>query len=239
MTFERGRLEGELEFDHADPAQFARNASKTVYPVQSKRQNFYGLYGKRALDIFFVMLTAPVWATLVIIFSAIVMLDGRNPFYVQNRVGLNGRAFRMWKIRSMVTGAETLLGQYLAQNPDFRAEWDDKQKLDFDPRVTKVGKFLRKTSFDELPQFWNVLIGDMSMVGPRPMMTDQKAIYPGTAYYLLRPGVTGPWQISARNRSSFRERARYDEAYMQNCSLATDLRMILQTVPVVVKGRGV
>lgn len=239
MTFERGRIEDKLDYDHADLVQLARMSGIPDYSDKSKRRNFYALYGKRPLDIFFVVLTAPVWAALVIFFAAIVMLDGRNPFYVQNRVGLGGRTFRMWKIRSMVSGADDLLGQYLAQNPASRAEWDEKQKLDQDPRITRIGRFLRKTSLDELPQFWNVLIGDMSLVGPRPMMTDQKAIYPGTAYYALRPGVTGPWQVSARNRSSFRERARYDEDYKQNCSLAADLSMVFKTVPVVLKGRGV
>ncbi len=145
----------------------------------------------------------------------------------------------MWKIRSMVVGADDVLDQYLSADPAIRAEWDEKQKLEKDPRITRVGKLLRKTSFDELPQFWNVLVGDMSLVGPRPMMVDQKMIYPGSAYYALRPGVTGPWQISARNRSSFRKRARYDERYLEECSLGHDLRTVLNTVPVVLAGRGV
>ena len=119
----------------------------------------------------------------------------------------------MWKLRSMVPNAEAVLEAHLASNPDARAEWDLNQKLNDDPRITRFGRALRRSSFDELPQLWNVLQGEMSLVGPRPMMCSQKSLYPGQEYYLMRPGVTGFWQVSARNQTSFRERAEFDRAY--------------------------
>ncbi|NQY60756.1 sugar transferase, partial [Cognatishimia sp.] len=127
---------------------------------------------------------------------------------------------------------------YLAQNPAEAREWNEKQKLINDPRITPVGHLIRKTSLDELPQLWNVLIGDMSLVGPRPIMVDQKKIYPSDAYYDLRPGITGPWQISSRNESSFVERADFDGDYLNDLSFASDLRIMFKTVGVVVNATG-
>jgi lipopolysaccharide/colanic/teichoic acid biosynthesis glycosyltransferase len=166
------------------------------------------------------------------------MLDGKSPFYTQPRVGRNGHIFRMWKLRSMVADADARLGAYLDSNPERRREWDETQKLRDDPRITRVGRIIRKTSIDELPQLWNVLRGEMSLVGPRPMMPDQQAIYPGTAYYALRPGITGFWQTSVRNESSFADRARFDAQYFRDLSLGTDLVVMLRTVRVVLCGTG-
>ena len=112
------------------------------------------------------------------------------------------------------------------------------QKLKNDPRITPLGRFLRRTSLDELPQLWNVLMGDMSIVGPRPMMCNQRALYPGTEYYVMRPGITGFWQTSARNESSFHERAGFDQAYYRAVSLRTDLAIIWRTFSVVLRGTG-
>ncbi len=156
---------------------------------------------KRALDVALVLLAAPLALLIIVLFCPLIMLDGKSPFYTQPRVGRNGRIFRMWKLRSMVADADARLGAYLDANPERRREWDENQKLRDDPRITRVGRIIRKTSIDELPQLWNVLRGEMSMVGPRPMMPDQQAIYPGTAYYALRPGITGFWQTG---RSSMR-----------------------------------
>ena len=119
-----------------------------------------------------------------------------------------------------------------------RAEWDETQKLKNDPRITPFGRFLRKSSLDELPQLWNVFVGDMSLVGPRPMMLNQQALYPGTAYYALRPGITGFWQTAGRNRTSFEARAEYDTSYEAELSLATDVKILARTVSVVVNGTG-
>ena len=128
--------------------------------------------------------------------------------------------FRLWKLRSMVVDADRKLEEYLCANPAARAEWDETQKLKDDPRITAAGRLIRKTSLDELPQLWNVLIGDMSLVGPRPMMPQQAELYPGRDYYRLRPGLTGLWQISDRNATSFAARAAYDAEYSRQMSLA-------------------
>jgi lipopolysaccharide/colanic/teichoic acid biosynthesis glycosyltransferase len=167
-----------------------------------------------------------------------VALDGGAPFYRQDRIGRGGRLFRLVKIRTMVPGAEALLARHLAACPAARAEWDRTQKLARDPRVTRIGRLLRASSLDELPQLWNVLRGDMSLVGPRPMLPEQRALYPGRAYYALRPGLTGPWQVSARNRSGFADRAGFDQAYHAGLSLAGDLRLIAATVRVVLRRTG-
>ncbi|MEZ5715952.1 MAG: sugar transferase [Paracoccaceae bacterium] len=144
---------------------------------------------KRLLDIVVVLLAAAPTVALLVPLMAIIALDGRSPIYVQKRLGKGGRVFRMFKLRSMVAGADEILEAYLARNPEARAEWDHSQKLKNDPRITGFGAFIRKTSLDELPQLLNVLKGDMSLVGPRPMMLDQRDLYPGAAYYDMRPGT--------------------------------------------------
>lgn len=193
---------------------------------------------KRIVDISLVLLAAPFLLPLMGLFAVLVMLDGGAPFYVQERVGRNGRIFRMWKLRTMAPDAEARLEQLLEADPEMRAEWEHSQKLRHDPRITGVGHMLRKSSIDELPQLWNVLRGDMSLVGPRPMMPDQQELYPGRSYYTMRPGVTGLWQVSERNLCSFADRARFDAEYDHRLSLLTDLRVMVETVWVVLRGTG-
>jgi len=200
-----------------------------------------GLYrnvAKRGLDLVGVLLLAIPAIIILAIFAVIIALSGSLPFYSQKRIGKNDRVFRMWKLRSMVPNAEQRLEEYLAQNPEARAEWDRTQKLKNDPRITRIGHFIRKTSLDELPQLLNVYVGDMSLVGPRPMMCEQRDLYPGKAYYKLQPGITGFWQISERNETSFAERAYYDTSYHQQLSLFTDLQVLFRTVAVVLRGTG-
>ena len=193
---------------------------------------------KRVLDVTLSAIVMIPASVLIGLFAALVALDGRNPFYRQERIGRNGKTFFMWKLRSMVPGADKVLDTYLDSNNDARKEWDRTQKLKNDPRITPIGRFIRKTSIDELPQLFNVLNGEMSLVGPRPMMVNQRALYPGIAYYALRPGITGFWQTSSRNESSFAERATFDASYFREISLMTDLRVLFKTVSVVVKGTG-
>ncbi|ABI93433.1 bacterial sugar transferase (plasmid) [Roseobacter denitrificans OCh 114] len=193
---------------------------------------------KRILDVTAAFIIIPIISPLIALMAAIIAFDGHNPFYSQLRIGRNGRTFRIWKLRTMVQNADDLLEAYLAENPDARIEWDTTQKLKHDPRITFVGRVLRKTSADELPQLLNVLNGTMSLVGPRPMMLCQKAAYPGKGYYSLRPGITGPWQVSDRNKVSFSDRARYDDEYYQTVSFKTDALLLLRTVSVVVRGTG-
>lgn len=198
----------------------------------------YPRLGKRVLDVALVLIALPLWLPLILVAAAIVALDGNSPFYAQRRVGRGGQVFRMWKLRSMVPGADALLERHLSGDPEARAEWDDTQKLRADPRITRFGRFLRKSSMDELPQLINVLSGEMSLVGPRPMMPAQQVLYPGSRYYAMRPGLTGFWQISDRNQCRFRDRARFDDAYWMAQTLRTDARILLRTVGVVLRGTG-
>ncbi|MCT8971058.1 sugar transferase [Microbaculum sp. A6E488] len=184
------------------------------------------------------LLTAPISIPIVLSLALLVRRDGGKAFYRQDRLGKNGRTFKLWKLRTMVPDAERFLVEYLEQNPEAAREWHETQKLRRDPRVTRLGEFMRKHSIDELPQLWNVLIGDMSLVGPRPMLPDQEALYPGHAYFLMRPGLTGLWQISARNDGTFASRAAYDDRYEEIKSLRVDLAIMLSTVGVVVRGTG-
>ncbi|SEW44238.1 Sugar transferase involved in LPS biosynthesis (colanic, teichoic acid) [Cognatiyoonia koreensis] len=210
-----------------------------VEPKRSLQKMMYRAYGKRLLDLILVIGTAPVTVPVIALLAIAVLITGQSPFYVQQRIGLNGKIFLMFKLRTMLPNAEKRLELYLKDNPDARAEWDSKQKLLEDPRVTPIGNWLRKTSLDELPQLINVLNGSMSLVGPRPMMPEQKAQYKGAAYYRLRPGMTGLWQVSDRNDCEFTGRVRFDEIYGRMVSLTTDIRVLAQTVVVVIKGTGV
>jgi lipopolysaccharide/colanic/teichoic acid biosynthesis glycosyltransferase len=162
----------------------------------SQADSFYATTGKRALDVFLVIISLPIVLPVMLVVAVLISLDGCGPFYRQARVGKNGRVFTMWKLRSMVQNADELLEDTLEKDPAARQEWNSKQKLTNDPRITPIGRFVRKTSLDELPQLFNVLSGDMSLVGPRPMMPEQRKLYRGRAYYQLRPGVSGNWQIS-------------------------------------------
>lgn len=207
---------------------FTTNTSGSVYRT----------YFKRVLDLTLVSIAAIPVLIILGVCALLVARDGGSPFYCQTRVGRFGKTFKMWKLRSMVTNAEKALEDHLAKDPAARAEWDRNQKLRQDPRITKVGAILRKTSLDELPQLWNVVKGEMSLVGPRPMMVEQQVLYPGSAYYALRPGLTGFWQVSVRNESSFAERANYDAEYLKKVSLVEDVKVIWKTVSVVTQGTG-
>ena len=195
---------------------------------------------KRLLDMlgaaFLLILIAPV----LFIFWLLVRQDGGSGFYGQPRVGRGGREFTCWKLRSMCVDAEARLAELIAADPLAAEEWHVSQKLRNDPRITRVGRVIRKYSIDELPQIWNVLVGDMSFVGPRPFMPSQEALYTGDSagYYAVRPGITGLWQVSSRNESGFAERVDYDARYAREVSLKTDVRICLKTVRVVFKGTG-
>lgn len=193
---------------------------------------------KRCLDIILVLSAAVFVLPMVLLLALVIRLNGGQAFYSQPRVGRGGRVYTMWKLRSMTQNAEAKLEAYLAENPDARAEWDSTQKLKNDPRITPLGRILRKSSLDELPQLWNVLKGDMSLVGPRPMLPCQQAMYPGTSYYKLRPGITGMWQVSKRNESTFADRARFDAQYDRRLSFMTDVKLLIATVRVVLRGTG-
>ncbi len=207
-------------------------------PTSAHYPGFYKSMGKRILDIVFVLVSAPIAVPLVLIFATLLACQGATPFYRQQRVGKNGKIFNLLKLRTMVNDAEAVLEKHLADNPEAREEWNRNQKLRNDPRVIKLGSFLRKSSMDELPQFWNVLVGEMSMIGPRPMMVNQQKLYPSKLYYAMRPGISGLWQVSRRNNSSFAERAHHDIEYWKNMSFGTDLSILTRTIFVVLRGTG-
>jgi exopolysaccharide biosynthesis polyprenyl glycosylphosphotransferase len=169
-----------------------------------------------------------------------IKLTSRGPvFYRQDRVGLHGRRFRFWKFRSMRADADERLEQTLAEHPEWRTNWEQFQKLPTDPRVTALGRFLRRWSIDELPQLINVLFGEMSLVGPRPPMPHQLDTYGAKfVFSQMRPGITGLWQVSGRNELSFDQRVDLEVYYVENWSFALDLRILLKTVRVVLLRRG-
>lgn len=226
--------------DFEKNATFVASATANIdLDVAGERQsNLYCNYFKRVLDFVVVVLAAPFVLPIILVLAVLVARDGHSPFYRQDRVGKGGRIFSMWKLRSMTPNAKDSLAQYLRSNPAARQEWEETQKLKDDPRITSFGRLLRRTSMDELPQLWNVFVGDMSLVGPRPMMTEQRDLYPGTAYYSLRPGLTGYWQVSKRNESSFAARASFDTRYFNEQKLSTDIDVLSKTVGVVLRGTG-
>lgn len=221
-------------------------ASKSVestapnVPVAQSRR--YRTAGKRILDVMLVVGTASFTIPVILILAVAVLATGQMPFYIQDRIGLNGETFKIWKLQTMLPNAQERLETYLADNPKARIEWDSKQKLANDPRITAFGNFLRKSSLDELPQLFNVLNGTMSLIGPRPMMLDQEEQYTrsgGSAYFRLRPGMSGLWQVSDRSDGDFIGRVKFDELYDKNLSLKLDVGILVQTVGVVLRGTGV
>lgn len=205
-------------------------------PIKAKGVYRSGI--KRVVDVVLVLASFPFVAPFLGLIALIIASDGHSPIFRQERVGRDGRRFTIWKFRTMVPNAEALLETHLSENPDARREWNTKQKLSNDPRCTRIGRALRRTSLDELPQIFNVLFGDMSLIGPRPMLPCQQALYPGRSYYSLRPGMTGLWQVSKRNLTDFADRAYYDDAYDVSLSAWQDLRILGKTVHVVLRGTG-
>ena len=226
-----------------DEASFRPALTQTVTELgwtsaHTSHTQFYRHFLKRLLEVLLVLISVPLVVPLIGFLALMVALDGGKPFFSQLRVGRGGRTFRIWKLRSMVHDSDKRLKTYLAENPEARREWNQMQKLQDDPRITWVGRILRKSSLDELPQLLNVLGGSMALVGPRPMLPEQRLRYGGTAYFRLRPGITGPWQISDRNTCSFAKRVHYDEGYDRDLSFWTDLRILTKTVFVVLRGTG-
>jgi len=195
---------------------------------------------KRGMDIVVSLALAPVWMPLVALVWALVRLDGGPGFYGHARVGRDGRMFRCWKLRSMCPDAADRLRRHLRTDPAAAREWAHSYKLRRDPRVTPLGRVLRRYRVDELPQFWNVLRGDMSLVGPRPVTAEELAEYRGRdwAYTTFRPGLTGIWQVSGQP-GDYEVRIRMDCAYLMRVGPKTDLAILWQTLGVVLRGSGV
>ncbi|WP_126976527.1 sugar transferase [Frigidibacter oleivorans] len=220
--------------DFAVPETFER------IEIESRGRPRYLDLPKRAFDLVLAVFLAPVIAPVIAVLWVLVRLDGGPGFFGHVRVGRGGRMFHCWKIRTMVPDAEARLREHLLADPEAAAEWARDFKLARDPRITRIGGFLRKTSLDELPQFWNVIRGDMSFVGPRPVISEEMERYGKhrDAYCAVRPGVTGLWQVSGRNDVSYAERVALDVRYLQTASLLADLRIILQTAGAVLNRTG-
>jgi lipopolysaccharide/colanic/teichoic acid biosynthesis glycosyltransferase len=208
----------------------------------------FRLIVKRCVDILFTLAFLLVASPILVLFALLIPLSSRGPiFYSQKRIGLGGREFRAWKFRTMRRDADRMLDDYLAANPAARQEWDRTHKLAKDPRVTWVGRLLRATSLDELPQLWNILRGEMSLVGPRPIVDsatyDAAYVrdYPDEfeTYKTVRPGLTGLWQVRCRNSGVYELRIYWDMYYIRNWCLWLDLYLILRTVKTVVMREGV
>ncbi len=200
-----------------------------------------GGVAKRALDITVALTALVVFLPLLLMIMALVKAtDGGSIFYGHKRVGHNGRYFKCLKFRTMVPNGDEVLRRHLRNNPEAAEEWRKTRKLKDDPRVTAVGTVLRKLSLDELPQLINVLRGEMSIVGPRPVVDEELTLYDTFAVYYLRtrPGLTGLWQISGRNDVSYESRIAFDTQYVQNWSLLRDVAIIVKTIPAVCMSRG-
>ena len=204
-------------------------------------QSWVSQAAKRVLDLGLMLLCSPLLVPVVSVIVVLVRLSSPGPIlYSQERLGRNGRSFRAWKFRSMVLNADELLEKYLKEHPELQAEWDRDHKLKNDPRITSVGKFLRKTSLDELPQLWNVLIGEMSLVGPRPIVEAEIRKYGEVyeLYKLVRPGITGLWQVSGRNNTTYQERLELDRRYVQNWSFMLDVYILYRTIRTAIMQEG-
>ena len=202
-----------------------------------------GLYargGKRIFDLMLAMLLLPLIAPVIAALWMFIRRDGGPGFFGHSRIGRNGHVFKCWKVRTMVMGAEDRLQAYLSCNPAAAAEWARDHKLTNDPRITQFGNFLRKTSLDELPQIWNVLKGEMSFVGPRPIVSAELPKYGASvgAYLSQKPGITGLWQVSGRNDVSYAERVAMDVDYSLRGSLRFDVELIVRTGVSVLSGTG-
>lgn len=197
---------------------------------------------KRIFDILFTSLVLVLGLPIFLLISIAVKCSSSGPiFYFHERIGRGGKPFFCYKFRTMFSDADQRLKTLLNENPDLKHEWEETHKLKNDPRVTPIGAFLRKTSLDELPQFWNVLRGDLSVVGPRPVVKHEVAKHFGEkagVILSIRPGLTGLWQVSGRNDMAYAVRIQLDELYVDTQSLALDLKLIAKTIPAMLFSRG-
>jgi exopolysaccharide production protein ExoY len=219
----------------------ARLANSPFFRSDFEVQPPLGGAFKRGFDIVSALAGLLLLSPLFLMLAMLVKFsDGGRVFYGHPRVGRNGNHFRCLKFRTMVQNGDDVLAQHFARNPQDREEWNATRKLQNDPRVTRVGMVLRKLSLDELPQILNILRGDMSLVGPRPVVEDELELYgPAADYYLMsRPGLTGLWQVSGRNDVSYGTRVAFDRHYVENWSFVFDLKILIRTVPAVFSSRG-
>jgi Undecaprenyl-phosphate galactose phosphotransferase WbaP len=196
---------------------------------------------KRAVDLLITICAVALALPFLAAIIALIRLSSAGPiFYCHERIGRHGRRFQAWKFRTMVQNADKILEEHLAANPLLRAEWEANHKLKRDPRVTRIGMFLRQTSLDELPQLWNVVRGEMSLVGPRPIVEAEIDKYADHYEYYVEvaPGLTGLWQVSGRNNTTYQERVALDAHYIMNWSTWMDLYILISTIRVLLLREG-
>ncbi|MCC5608275.1 sugar transferase [Nostoc sp. CHAB 5834] len=243
MTAQSSLLSGKrgVREDTRTSTRFLKRGQKTKIPkVKPKGLSFQGLNGefaKRLFDIVFSLSVLILFLPVYLILALLIAFSSEGPiFYVQERVGKNYKTFNCIKFRTMVSNADEILMQMMETSPELRQEFESSFKLKQDPRITKIGRFLRITSLDEFPQFWNVLKGDMSVVGPRPLVAEELPKYGSYIDEILtiRPGITGLWQVSGRNDIPYPRRVQIDLHYARFRNLWLDLWIILKTVDVVI-----
>lgn len=218
-----------------------RLASNWYFRAEARAFSPTGGTLKRFFDIVGALVGLVLLGPLFLMIALLIKFtDGGSIFYGHSRVGHNGNEFSCLKFRTMVEDGERVLTDYLGRNPEMRQEWEETRKLKNDPRVTRVGAVLRKLSLDELPQLINIMRGDMSIVGPRPVVDEELSYYGRAAQFYLRsrPGLTGLWQISGRNDVSYDSRVAFDRHYVENWSFGQDVWIIVRTVPAVCAQRG-
>lgn len=218
-----------------------RSASSPLFSTATAGAPPVGGISKRSFDILVALAALVLLSPIFVLIMALVKYsDGGSVFYGHRRIGYNGSTFRCLKFRTMAENGDAILQKYLEQNPAAYEEWRRTRKLQYDPRVTIVGTVLRKLSLDELPQLINIIRGEMSLVGPRPVVEDELELYEAAAIYYLqtRPGLTGLWQVSGRNDVSYETRVAFDTHYVRNWSLASDLVIVARTIPAVCLSRG-
>lgn len=223
--------------EHAAKPQLDLVVSHEVLVVKSKSLQ---LAAKRSMDVLVSGTALVLLSPLMLTLAVLVKRDGGPALFGHARLGKNGETFKCLKFRSMIHNSQEVLVRYLAENAEARAEWEADHKLKNDPRVTRVGSFLRRSSLDELPQLINVLKGEMSLVGPRPIVTAEVVKYDRAIayYYSVRPGITGLWQVSGRNDVSYDERVQLDSFYVRNWSFWRDVAIMLKTVPALLGRSG-
>ena len=208
-----------------------------------KKLNIVRNFVKRFVDILVGLIGVVVLVplTLIIYITRKILKEDDGPiFYEQLRIGKDGKLFKLYKYRTMVIGADERLKNYLKENEEAKKEYEKYKKLKNDPRITRLGNFLRRTSIDEMPQFINVLKGDMSLIGPRPYLLREKEDMAMYYEHIIKckPGITGLWQVSGRNETTFEERLKIDMKYLHNSCLKNDVKIVAQTVKQVIKHKG-
>ena len=232
---------GAAPFGLAESTVTSRFPTTTHRTIASPERLFRYRVVKRLMDIALIVVASPVLLPVLLAIAAAVRLSSPGPiFFSHRRIRRHGEFFSMWKFRTMCVNSAEVLETYLRSHPEARAEWQATHKLKFDPRVTAVGRFLRRTSLDELPQLWNVLAGSMSLVGPRPIVAAEVEKYGEffVDYCLVKPGLTGLWQVSGRSQVSYAERVQFDRQYAHTWSLSGDVVILARTLSSVMNQDG-